>query len=80
VIGPAATLPTSRPMIRDRLRRLVEDLLPWYDRAAEVRHDERTESIRRRSIAARVEVEHVIAARDQRIREAYRRYARGLER
>lgn len=80
MIGPADALPTNPPMIRDRLRRLIEDLLPWYDRAAEVRRDQRTHSIQVRSIAARDEVEHVIAAHDRRIREAYRRYARGLER
>jgi hypothetical protein len=58
-------------MIPTRVRRVVEDLLPWYDRAAEARHDERTQYIHDRSIQIRREVEVRLAGRD-RIRSAYR--------
>lgn len=51
-----------RPMIPDRLRRVLEDAMPWYDRVAEARHDERSDYIHTRSIANRVESERVMAA------------------
>lgn len=37
----------------DRMRTWIEDRLPWYDRAAEMRAEEHTEEIRQKSIAAR---------------------------
>jgi len=64
-------------MIPTRVRRLVEDLLPWYDRAEEARHDERTRYIHDRSIAIRKGVERRLAVGG--IRHAYRRYADGLD-
>jgi hypothetical protein len=65
-------------MIPNRVRRLVEQWLPWYDPAAEARHDERTQYIHDRSIAIRQEVE-VRLARPDRIREAYRLTAERLD-
>lgn len=68
-------------MVPARIRRLVEDLVPWYDRAEEARHDERTRYIRDRSIQIRQHVEHQIAIRgSDRIRRAYQAYADGVER
>lgn len=49
---------------RSQWRRLVERILPWYDRDAEDARNRRTETIRRQAIAARIEAE--------RVREAYR--------
>jgi hypothetical protein len=66
-------------VLRARLRRLIEDWLPWYDHDAEAKRSARTEAIRVRSIAARREAERVIAGSD-RIRVAYLRYADGVER
>jgi hypothetical protein len=42
--------------------RIVEALLPWYDRRREVAHDDRTEAIRQRSIRARIKAEEVVEA------------------
>jgi hypothetical protein len=51
-----------RPVtVRDRLRALIEDLLPWYDAAQESIRNARTEAIRQRSIASRIRSERVIA-------------------
>ena len=47
---------------KDRFRRIVEMLLPWYDPEAEKARNAKTEAIRLRSIAARVESERVIEA------------------
>ena len=73
-------------MVPDRVRRLIEDLLPWYDRAAEARHDERTQYIHDRSIEIRKAVE-VLTGDDghrpgpsERIRSAYRAYGNGIDR
>jgi hypothetical protein len=49
------------PDIETRLRRFIEDHLPWFDAQAERQRDRRTERIRLRSIAARVRSEKVIA-------------------
>ena len=83
--GPSASVrPSSRrpSMIPTRVRRLIEDFLPWYDRAAEARHDERTRYIHERSIAIRQEVERRMGAGESknRIRSAYRAYGNGLDR
>lgn len=59
-------------MVRSAWRRLVEAALPWFDRAEEDRRDARTESIRQRSIAARLEAE--------RIRRDYAAAAKRLQR
>lgn len=71
-------------MIPNRLRRFVEDLLPWWDRAEEARHDERTAYIYARSIFIRQQVERAMpevrAAGAERIRAAYRLSADRLER
>jgi hypothetical protein len=45
-----------------RFRRLVERVLPWYDKPAERRRDQRTEAIRQRSIRARIHAEQVVEA------------------
>jgi hypothetical protein len=66
-------------VLRARLRRLVEDWLPWYDHDAEAKRSARTEAIRLRSIAARREAERVIDG-SERIRRAYKRYADGFDR
>ncbi len=58
--------------IPNSLRRLLEDLLPWYDRAEHARHDQRSEYIHQRSIDVRVANEKAIAVGKDRIRDAYR--------
>jgi hypothetical protein len=67
-------------MIPPSVRRFVEALLPWYDRAAEARHDERSNYIHERAIEVRVESEAVIGKGRDRIREAYQAYADGFRR
>ena len=72
-------------MIPNRVRRLVEFLLPWYDPADEHRRDETTEAIRQISIHARIEAEDLVAAdarisASKRIRSGYSQYANGLKR
>lgn len=67
-------------MIPGSLRRLVETLLPWYDRAAEARHDQRSHRIHARAIEVRVESEKVIGTGRDRIRLAYQQYADGMKR
>jgi len=57
--------------IPGRVRRLIEDMLPWYDRAEHARHDERSEYIHQRSIDVRVANEKAIATGKDRIRDAY---------
>lgn len=85
--GYPASAPSLRPvrsMIPSRVRRFVEDLLPWWDRAEEARHDERSAYIHDRSIAIRQHVERSIpevrAVGAERIRSAYRRSADRLDR
>lgn len=46
----------------NRWHRVIEAFLPWYDRQAEARRNERTERIRRDAIAARIKAEEVRAA------------------
>lgn len=58
--------------IPERVRRVVETLLPWYDPTVEARRHAHTEEVRRRSIAARVEAEDV--------RAAYLEYSRRMRR
>ena len=58
--------------IPDRVRRMVERLLPWYDPTVEARRTAHSEDVHRRSIAARIEAEDV--------RAAYLDYARRLHR
>jgi hypothetical protein len=74
----ASAVPTALPM-GDRLRRAVEKMLPWYDPAHEAQRAERTESIRRRSIAARIAIEHLTPDERQRVHDAYAAYACELE-
>jgi hypothetical protein len=59
-------------MVPDKVRRVLEDLLPWYDRAAEARHDERSDYIHERSIEVRIQNEEAITAGRNRIRDAYK--------
>lgn len=59
-------------MVPKRIRRFVENLLPWFDPAVEAQRAERTEAIRRRSISARVNAEQVRAAYVQAARELRR--------
>ena len=65
-------------MVPGRVRRVLEDLLPWYDRAEEKRHDERSEYIHERSIEVRVaneiavEIGKAEIVKGDRIRDAYR--------
>ena len=66
-------------MVPASLRRLVEDIVPWFDRDAERRHDERSRYIHDRSVEIRQEVEARIA-RSERIRYAYRAYDQRFER
>jgi hypothetical protein len=57
---PAAA-PFQAPMsVRSSARRLVEQLLPWYDPAAETIRNVKTEAVRQRAIRQRVHVERVI--------------------
>lgn len=55
-----ATLMQAHPQVRSRWREFVEWLLPWWDPAAERLRNLRTESIRQRSISARIRSERVI--------------------
>lgn len=48
--------------MRDLVRRLIERLMPWYDRAEVAQTAARVEDVRRRSIASRVHSEQVIAS------------------
>ena len=57
--GPASPLVMMLPMVPNRLRRIVERFLPWYDPQYEKLRDRRTEQLRLRSIRARIEAEHV---------------------
>lgn len=65
-------------MIR-RLRAFIEWLVPWYDPAAEARHNERSHYIRERSIQVRIDAERRLAD-SSRIRRAYRAYGDGFQR
>lgn len=47
---------------RAHWHRLVERLLPWWDPEVERKRDERTEAIRQRSIAARIDAERTRVA------------------
>ena len=72
-------------MIPNRVRRIVELLLPWYDPAEERRRDEKTEAVRQISIHARIESEQRVAADprlspSKRIRAGYTQYANGVKR
>jgi hypothetical protein len=51
---------------------MVERMLPWYDPEVEARRNQRSEAIRHRAIAARIDSERVIVA--------YRRAAERLRR
>lgn len=63
----------GRPMLPDRLRQFMDDLLPWYDRVAQARRDQRTERLNAQSDAALKHAERVIASREpDRIRRGYR--------
>ena len=57
-------------MIGDRLRRIVERLLPWYDPEDAARHNRRSRRIHLHSISVRIQAEHVI--------ESYRRADRTI--
>ena len=56
----------------DRFRRLVEWMLPWYDPEQEAARDARSEAIRQRSVAARINSE--------RIRQDYAAAAKRIQR
>jgi hypothetical protein len=58
--------------VRDRIHAMVERILPWFDPEEKARRDARTETIRQRSIAVRIQTE--------RIRAAYRQAADRVER
>lgn len=64
-----ATSPVTGPTVTslDRLitaaRVWLEDRLPWYDRAAELEAQQRTEAIRQRSIASRKAWEQIYRER-----------------
>lgn len=58
------------------LHRLVEKLLPWYDPVVEERRNQRTEAIRRRSIAARIGAEELTSD----LRSGYRAMGERLRR
>ena len=61
--------------IPDRLRRLVEKALPWYDPEVEANRAARTAVIRMESIEIRKEAEQALAhASAASIRDAYRVY------
>ena len=61
--------------VPDRLRRLVERMLPWYDPDLEAMRARRTESIHAKSIAVRQQAERELAnASAASIRKAYRAY------
>jgi hypothetical protein len=66
-------------VLRARLRRLVEDWLPWYDHDAEAKRSARTEAIRSALDrgAPRGRARHRRQRSDPR---AYLRYADGVER
>jgi len=57
---------------------MVETLLPWFDPADARRRDRRTETIRQRSIAARIAVEQLSPEAIADIRAAYAAYAATL--
>ena len=57
--------------MRSWLRALIERMLPWFDPEAARVRDEHTESIRRRSIAARIALERLTDADRERLRLAY---------
>lgn len=59
-------------MLPNRLRRLIEAILPWYDPSEERARATRSEALRVRSISARIEAE--------RVRRSYVEYANRLER
>lgn len=77
---PFVGVRSGPPMVPARVRRLVETLLPWYDRAAEARHDERSDYIHQRSIAVRISSEQTIRQGRDRIRAAYALYGDGFRR
>lgn len=51
----------AHPIVRRRWARFIERLMPWFDPATERKRDARTETIRLRSIGARIRTEHVLA-------------------
>lgn len=61
--------------MRGSLRRAIERRLPWFDPDEAARRDERTEAIRRRSIAARISAEQLTPEAIERVRHAYAIYA-----
>lgn len=65
--------PTVGTMIPRAVREFIEHIVPWYDRAAEARRNERSQRIHDRSVA-------VLEGDRDRIRRAYRQYADGVKR
>lgn len=72
-------------MPRSRWHRLVERLLPWYDPADADAAQERSETIHRNAIAARIKAEATIAKVEAgglggALREGYRQTGQRLSR
>lgn len=59
--------------LRERVRAILERLLPWYDPDLEARRDHRSRAIHRYSIAARQAVERAMAPNNF---QSYRRARR----
>lgn len=59
--------------MRERARRLIEKLMPWYDRAEVEATADRVEGVRRRSIAARLRAERVLEPEEEAARRLQRR-------
>lgn len=65
--------------MRGRIRSAIERAIPWFDPEEAARRDERTEAIRRRSIAARITVEQLTPEAIDRVRHAYGVYAAAMK-
>ncbi len=50
----------AHPLMRNRWARFVEWLLPWFDPIIERKRNERTETIRLRSIRTRIRAEDAL--------------------
>lgn len=48
---------TSLDRLVSRMRVWIEDSLPWYDRAEEAKAEARTEELRAKAVAARIDWE-----------------------
>lgn len=66
--------------MRDRIRRMIESTLPWYDPHLEEGRAARSDDIHYRSIAARLSAESLTPIDRERIARAYRAYAAAMRR